>query len=678
MYRSSLFLSAALVGTTVALVQPAVSAKSASEIEIIARAVTVEIKLKQSDRVGSGVIIDKKGDLYTLVTNRHVLCGAGNCQKISEIEVYSLGLFDGQKYQVQKSAIKLLGGDLDLAIIQFRSSRNYSVAKVAAPGSLKTDDNVYTAGFPFELLGFAFGEGKAIAVVNKRLAGDNGGYTIIYNAPTLPGVSGGGVFDSNGQLVAIHGVGDRFKENTDSEGIAKNEVGSKIGYNRGIPVRWLAQNLAEVGINLGTTNSISGIRAARAQVPATADEYFIAGFNKFVEPGDPVVAGKRKAIQEFSTAIRLNPKYYFAYVLRAIAHKQIQEFQKSLDDYNQAIITNPKNFEAYYGRAILKHSKMNDIQGALSDYNQSIQINPKNFEAYYNLAILKGDKLNDVQGALSDYNQSIQINPKYSKAYYNRAILKHKNLNNIQGALADYNQSIQINPGDFKAYGNRGFLKAYSLNDSQGALADYDQSIQINPRIPEIYNIRAILKENRLNDIQGALADYNQAIINNPKFSDAYYNRATLKENKLNDIQGALADYNQAIINNPRDSEVYNIRATLKYIRLNDAQGALADYNQAIINNPKFSDAYYNRANLKYIRLNDTQGALADYNQAIINNPKFSAAHFNRAALKYKKLNDQPGAIKDYRQAAKLFREQGNTQGLQKAIEALRQLGATE
>jgi S1-C subfamily serine protease len=161
MYRSSLFLSAALVGTTVALVQP-VSAKSASEIKSIAMAVTVEIKLKQSDRVGSGVIIDKKGDLYTLVTNRHVICGEGNCQSISESEVYSLGLFDGQKYQVKKSVIKLLGDDLDLAIIQFRSNRNYSVAKVSAPGSLKIEDEVYTAGFPYEQLGFAFGKGKAL------------------------------------------------------------------------------------------------------------------------------------------------------------------------------------------------------------------------------------------------------------------------------------------------------------------------------------------------------------------------------------------------------------------------------------------------------------------------------------------------------------------------------------
>jgi tetratricopeptide (TPR) repeat protein len=617
MYRSCLFLTAALVGTTVALVQPVAAAISASEVQVIARAVAVEIKLKSDpNAVGSGVIIDRQGDLYTLVTNAHVVCGGLRCSELPAGEIYSLGLSDGQRYQVKGSSVRLLGDDLDLAIIQFRSSRNYAVAKVAAAGSLQVEDEVYASGFPCDRnsepcqpLGYTFEGGKAIAVVNKRLDGDNGGYTIIYNADTLPGMSGGGVFNNSGQLVAIHGRGDRFKENTDLDN--NSRVNSKIGYNRGIPVRWLVQNLADLGINLRTDRSIrslSGIRAARSQVPATADEYFIAGFNKFVEPGDEVVAGKQQAIQEFSRAIQLNPKYQIAYFVRAHVYKQVQEFQKSLADYNQAILLNPKFSNAYYNRAILKENKLNDIQGALADYNQAILFNPKYSAAYNNRAVLKDEKLNDIQGALADYNQAILLNPKSSAAYYNRGSLKHK----------------------------------------------------------------------KLNDIQGALADYNQAILLNPKFSAAYNNRGSLKHKKLNDIQGALADFNQAILLDPKYSTAYNNRANLKTEKLNDIQGALADFNQAILLDPKDSAAYYNRAILKYKKLNDIQGALADYNQAILLNPKFSEAYNNRAILKYIKLNDRTGAIQDFRQAARLFREQGNNQNAQLVIELLQQLGATE
>jgi hypothetical protein len=59
-------------------------------------------------------------------------------------------------------------------------------------------------------------------------------------------------------------------------------------------------------------------------------------------------------------------------------------------------------------------------------------------------------------------------------------------------------------------------------------------------------------------------------------------------------------------------------------------------------------------------------------------NPEYSAAYTNRAILKKNKLNDRAGAIQDFRQAARLFREQGQTQYLQNMIDRLRQLGATE
>jgi tetratricopeptide (TPR) repeat protein len=606
MYRSSLFLTAALVGTTVALVQPVAAAKSASEVEAIARAVVVEIRLQQNRSVGSGVIIDRKGDLYTLVTNKHVVCGDRLCSELPSGESYSLGLADGQQYQVKASSIKLLGSDLDLAIIQFRSNRNYAVAKVAAAGSLKTEDEVYTAGFPFEQPGFAFGEGTAIAVVDKRLTDDSGGYTIIYNALTLPGMSGGGVFDGNGQLVAIHGRGDRFNKNTDVHD--NSRVGSKLGYNRGIPIHWLVPTLAEVGISLRNNPPIFDVRAARQQVPANADEHFIAGFNKFVDPGKDVKAGKQKAIKDFSRAILLNSKYVSAYFMKAYVYEQLQDFQQSL-----------------------------------SNYNQVIALKPKDSAAYNNRANLKANRLNDIQGALADYNQAIIINPNYSEAY-----------------------------------NNRGLLKADRLNDSQGALADYNQAILINPKLPQSHYNRALLKKDRLSDVQGALADYNQAIIINPNYSDAYNNRANLKADRLNDSQGALADYNQSILIDPGFSEAYYNRALFKKKKLNDYQGSLADYNQAILIDPKYSEAFNNRAILKEDKLNDIQGALTDYNQAILINPKYSEAYYNRADLKKNKLNDRTGAIQDLRQAARLFREQGNTQNSQLAIEALKQLGATE
>jgi tetratricopeptide (TPR) repeat protein len=593
-----------------------VLAKTPAEIQAVAKATTVKIeKMHDKNAIGTGVIIHKQGQVYSLITNRHVVCDEGRCNQLSPDRQYRLSLPDGQQVQVSTKNIKLLGQNLDLAVIQFSSSRSYLIARIAAPGRMKVKDAVFTAGFPLESRRFGFGEGEAIAVVNRRIQGDKGGYSVIYDAPTMPGMSGGGVFDQDGELVAIHGYGDRYQKNTDLQDQSK--VDSKIGYNRGIPVRWLVQSLGEIGIIVGERQPLSTIRVSPNQKPELADEYFISGFNKFVEPGDNgIITGKKEAIQQFTKAIQLNPQYEYAYFVRAYAYIQIGDFSKALADYNQVITLNPNFTSAYVNRGNLKYQELNDFQGALADYNKAITLKPDFVEVYYNRGFLKQFKLNDPQGALADYNQVIALNPDSAKAYH-----------------------------------SRGFLKQFKLNDFRGALADYNKAILINPDYAEAYGDRGTLKGDKLNDFRGALADYNKAITLKPDFVEVYYNRGNLKHQELNDPQGALDDYNKAI---------FLMESSANPLK------------------PYFESAYYNRGALKHEKLNDPQGALSDYNKAISINPDHAEVYGNRGILKKNDLNDREGAIADLRQAAKLFREQGKAQYLQMAIEQLRSLGASE
>lgn len=627
---------ALFLGCTVALIAfaDAAVAKTPAEIKSIARSTTVEIKLQVSNTVGSGVIVHRQGNTYTLVTNRHVVCGTNRCETLSAEEKYSLGLGNGQVYRVDRSAIKLLGDDLDLAIIQFQSSRNYAVAQVASTNSLKAEDTVYTAGFPLEEPGFSFNAGKAIAVANKRINADRGGYSVIYDAYTLPGMSGGGVFDSNGQLVAIHGLGDRYTLGTEIIDDATLEsfkdffVNDKTGYNRGIPIRWIVQSLGEIGIRVGTRQPLSAIRAVPNRVVSTADEYFIAGFNKYLDPGTDVLAGKRQAIQEFDNAIKLNPQYAVAYFARSSAKSQINDLNGSLVDVNQALVLNPKFAEAYLYRASGKNS-LNNFKGALADVNQAIAINPQFSEAYLIRASIKSS-MNDLSSALADLNLALSFAPKYlSKRQYKVIV-----------------------------YLFRGSIKIKS-NDLNGALTDISQSINLDPKNVLAYIFRGAIKINQ-KDFNGALADFNQAIAINPQYSYAYTARGGLKADRLNDLTGAMTDLNQAITIDPKNALAYVFRCGLK-IRLNDFNSALVDANRAIALDATNPLIHILRGGLRF-KKEDFSGALADFNKSIAIDPKNPLAYFYRSAIKLKQ-NNRAGAIQDLRQAAQLYRDQGQLQG---------------
>jgi tetratricopeptide (TPR) repeat protein len=475
-----------LLGTTAALVccVDAAIAQTPAKIENIAQAVTVEINLTQAQTVGSGIIIDKQGNIYTLITNRHVVCGQKrNCATPSATETFQLKFGNGISLKVPATAVKILDKDIDLAMVRFSSNTNFQIAQIAPSGSLKAGDLVYTSGYPREPRGFSFNQGRAIAVVNKRLTGDRGGYTVVYNAETQPGMSGGGVFDKNGRIVAIHGQGERYGEKTSLPQMSESrrnvsgaEVGSKIGVNRGIPVRWVVQNLAKQGMRLGGREPIE---PAPASVNNTADEYFIAGFNKDVEPGSDYRSGKQQAILEYSQAIALNPRYEQAFLSRALVHIELQQYRLALADLDRVIALNPNSKVAYKNRATLKTTRLNDDRGALADFDKAIDLDPNGASAYYGRGLLKQSILNDYQGALADYNRAIALDPKNADAYNNRAILKQSVLNDTQGASADFDKAIALDPNLPQAYGARGLQKYTILNDKAGGIADVQTAARL-------------------------------------------------------------------------------------------------------------------------------------------------------------------------------------------------------
>ncbi len=422
------------------------SAKTPDEIKGIAKAVTVEIKLTEAKTLGSGIIINRQGNLYTIVTNRHVVCGKKSCSTLPSKETYTLGFSRGERLRVPVQAVKLVGQDLDLAIVQFRSSRPLAVAQVALPGSLRVDDKVFTSGYPLQEPGFSFNSGQVIAVVNKRLKGDNGGYTIIYDAETQPGMSGGGVFNENGLLVAIHGRGDRYQNDTEdieNRFTGQSEVGSKIGYNRGISVRWL-QGIAP---QTGKPRPIG----SQQVVYSKADEHFIAGFNKWIEPGQDKRAGRQEALREFSQAIQLNPRYKIAYIMRAVVYEQLEQYKQALDDFNTVILLDPQNAHIYHIRGRLKHLRLDDHQGALVDFKKAVAIEPGYAHGWYSrgfrhlyLAQDPFHEENRTYYSLEECNRAIASNPQDFKAYLDRGILVYTELKDRSRAIVDIRLAVKI------------------------------------------------------------------------------------------------------------------------------------------------------------------------------------------------------------------------------------------
>ncbi|MCG9889945.1 MAG: tetratricopeptide repeat protein [Thermosynechococcaceae cyanobacterium MS004] len=640
-------LNAAILGIGVALVQ-VLPAQSLTKVEVskIAQGITVMIQSAQNPRnSGSGIIIKRDGETYTVLTSYHV---------VQNSPAYRVLTPDKKQHPIIQGSIQPLPG-VDLALVQFKSAGAYSVAKIGDSAQSPSGSTSFVAGFPgTNEVGtepeYYFTSGE-IAANGSRPHKD--GYTLAYSNQTLPGMSGGPVLNEQGEVIGIHGRGERADLLQNPR--LRNDIAVlKTEFNYAIPINTFLALAPQV-------NKTLALRIPSPSVPSApkADDFVLQADEKY-NTGD-----LKGAIADLGQAIRLDPKSAVAYRNRGFVRNELGDKQGAIADYGQAIRVDPKNAVTYANRGNVRRA-LGDKQGAIADLDQAIRLDPKFAVAYNNRGFFRNE-LGDKQGAIADYDQAIRLNPKFAGTYANRGRLRYQ-LGDKQGAITDYDQAIRLDPKSAVAYANRGNVRR-GLGDKQGAIADYDQAIRLDPKSAVAYRNRGFVR-NQLGDKQGAIADYDQAIRLDPKSAVAYRYRGNARR-ALRDNLGAIADYDQAIRLDPTIAAVYNSRGNTRS-ELGDEQRAIADYDKAIRLDPKFAAAYNNRG-LSRRTLRDNLGAIADYDQAIRLDPKIADAYNNRGFAR-RALGDKQGAIIDWQKAAALYKAQGNEALYRKVIELLQEI----
>lgn len=405
------------------------------------------------------------------------------------------------------------------------------------------------------------------------------------------------------------------------------------------------------------------------------------------------------AIEDFSQAIFLNPKYSCAYNDRGDARYELGDYQAALEDYTKSIEINPNDELIYYNRGLANYD-LGNKQAAIEDYTRAIQINPKYESAYFKRSIARGD-LEDNLAAIEDYTQLIQINPNDGSYYYirglTRSILKHHlsaiedyrkaaDLFKKQGKYDDYKKALKeihhkkksifitfiywaamlvcigvvlngIGNLYLSHYVGKGFEK-YDNKDFSGAIEDCKHVIEINPKYRSAHSCLG-MSYSGLEKHQLAIKHYTKAIEirsqNILAFADLllaeyYYNRG-ITYYDLEDKKAAIEDFDKAIEINPNYAGAYNNRGAARS-DLGDNKGAIEDFNKAIEADSNHVLAYYNLGNVRS-DLGDDKGAIKDYNKALEINPDYTSAYLMRGNVYYD-LGDKKAAIKDYDKAIEI------------------------
>ncbi|WP_083889691.1 serine protease [Nostoc sp. PCC 7107] len=254
MMRLNRGLTTAIIGVAIAFTQVEIARPlTAQDVTNLAKDITVLIS---GPKLGSGVIIYRKGKTYSVLTNWHV---------VDESGTYTIQTRDQTQYQISPTSITRVP-EADLAVLQFNSDKAHNVAIFGNSDATREGTTVYVSGAPEPLNGI---QSRTVLVPMGQIIGTNSqdkeGYTLIYSNTTHSGMSGGPVLDDNGRLIGIHGRGARDDDNL------------KVGFNLGIPIKFLLNSKAVSTLKLTIPIAQTKDKPASANVPTIGRPSVING-----------------------------------------------------------------------------------------------------------------------------------------------------------------------------------------------------------------------------------------------------------------------------------------------------------------------------------------------------------------------------------------------------------------
>jgi curved DNA-binding protein CbpA len=136
-----------------------------------------------------------------------------------------------------------------------------------------------------------------------------------------------------------------------------------------------------------------------------------------------------------------NPKTSQDYYDRALLRTQAKDYRQAINDYSQAIKLNPRFVDAYLKRCEMRY-KLGENQEVLQDCQAVLKIDATVAKAHYYQGRARYS-LGYIDPAIESYSLAIAQDKSYSQAHYYRG-MAYKESQNVAAAISDLTEAAKL------------------------------------------------------------------------------------------------------------------------------------------------------------------------------------------------------------------------------------------
>ena len=180
-------------------------------------------------------------------------------------------------------------------------------------------------------------------------------------------------------------------------------------------------------------------------------------------------------------------------------------YTEAIVSLERAIRDQPGFADAYMlrGRALMESS---NLKNAVSDFSKVAELQPENPQGFLMRATVLV-QMKRYEPAALDCDRAIALNPRLPEAYNLKGVVMRE-MGNGQRAIAEFSKAVELQP-NMQNYVQRG-ATYQKLGMHDKAIEDFDEAVRLDPLNPEPLYARAASKR-EVGDEEGSKEDHQKA-----------------------------------------------------------------------------------------------------------------------------------------------------------------------